>query len=122
MRFKTDENLHPEAAELLRSRGHDACTVWDQAMRGAGDPRVIEACRLEGCALLTLDLDFADIRRYPPDRFSGIVVLRLPRHSRRMVLSTIEAMLAMTGSEPLIGRLWIVEPGQVRIHGDESRA
>jgi hypothetical protein len=29
-------------------------------------------------AILTRDLDFADIRRYPPEGYHGIVVLRLP--------------------------------------------
>jgi hypothetical protein len=29
MRFKTDEDLHPELAVFLRENGHDALTVWD---------------------------------------------------------------------------------------------
>ena len=35
MRFKVDENLHPDAADLLRSAGHDAMTVYDHGrLRG----------------------------------------------------------------------------------------
>ena len=37
MRFKTDENVHPDVAALLREQGHDAATVWDQSLRGATD-------------------------------------------------------------------------------------
>ena len=35
MRFKTDENLPPEAAAFLRDNGHDAQTVWDQRMQAS---------------------------------------------------------------------------------------
>lgn len=34
MRFKVDENLHPEVVALLRDQSHDAVSVWDQQMRG----------------------------------------------------------------------------------------
>ena len=34
MRFKVDENLHPEASAFLVEQGHDALSVWDQNLRG----------------------------------------------------------------------------------------
>lgn len=61
MRFKTDENLHPEVAEFLRRHGHDAVSVWDEGLRGTKDVQIIERCRLEKRALLTLDVGFGDI-------------------------------------------------------------
>jgi predicted nuclease of predicted toxin-antitoxin system len=36
MRVKIDENLPVEAAEVLRSAGHDAATVSDQGIQGEG--------------------------------------------------------------------------------------
>jgi len=71
MRFKTDENLHPELAEFLQERGHDAVTVWQEELRGRPDAELAEVCRREERALVTLDLDFADIRAYPPDEWTG---------------------------------------------------
>ncbi len=67
MRFKLDENLHPDAVLLLRREGHDALSVWDEGLRGAKDPRLAEVCRAERRALLTFDLGFGDIRQrgYP---------------------------------------------------------
>ncbi len=38
MRFKVDENLPIEVAEILRAAGHDAATVNDEALGGASDP------------------------------------------------------------------------------------
>ncbi len=33
MQFKIDENLHADAADLLRQHGHDALTVFEQGLR-----------------------------------------------------------------------------------------
>lgn len=37
MRFKVDESLHVEVADLLRGQGRDALTVFDQGLRGRSD-------------------------------------------------------------------------------------
>lgn len=76
MKFKTDENMPIEAADDLRQAGHDALTAVGQQLAGQPDARVAEVCRMESRALVTLDLDFSDIRVYPPSDFAGIVVLR----------------------------------------------
>jgi predicted nuclease of predicted toxin-antitoxin system len=47
MQFKVDENLHSDVADLLRQRGHDALTVFDQGLRGYSDADVSEVCRRE---------------------------------------------------------------------------
>jgi predicted nuclease of predicted toxin-antitoxin system len=79
MKFKVDENLPMEVAKQLVTAGHDALTVSDQQLSGHVDSEVIDVCRNEGRALVTLDLGFADIRAYPPAAYPGIVVLRLAR-------------------------------------------
>ena len=56
MRFKVDENLHPDAAEFLRSAGHDAMTVYDQGLRGRKDEVISAICQVEQRAIVTLDL------------------------------------------------------------------
>ena len=40
MKFKTDENLPLQAAELLRSAGHDADSVLDEGLSGTSDPNL----------------------------------------------------------------------------------
>jgi predicted nuclease of predicted toxin-antitoxin system len=121
MRFKTDENLHPEIAELLQHKGHDALTIWDEDLRGVSDVQVIERCRIEKRALLTLDVGFGDIRTYPPEDYCGIVILRLVSQSRRHVLGVLPRLLDLMQSEPLEQRLWIVDERTVRIRGGESQ-
>jgi predicted nuclease of predicted toxin-antitoxin system len=40
MKFKTDENLPIQAAELLRDAGYDALTVLEQGMGGEADNNI----------------------------------------------------------------------------------
>ena len=70
----------------------------------------------EAC-ILTGDFDFADIRRYAPKRYAGIVVLWLPPvASESTILRLVEALLERTDVlERLPGRLAIVEPGRIRL-------
>ena len=62
MRFKIDENLPLECAQLLTAAEHDVVRVIGQNLQGADDPSVLKACVEEGRVLVTLDVDFADIR------------------------------------------------------------
>jgi predicted nuclease of predicted toxin-antitoxin system len=120
MRFKVDENLAIEVAEVLRAAGHDATTVNDQGIGGAHDPEIASVLRHENRAILTLDVGFADIRLYPPREYPGIVVLRLPRQDKPFVLRVCERLVGPLAKEPLTGRLWIVEVDRIRVRSGEG--
>jgi predicted nuclease of predicted toxin-antitoxin system len=109
MRFKVDENLLNEAAFVLRDAGHDVVTALEEFPAGTEDHVLASACRNEQRILLTCDLDFADIRTYPPDEYPGLIVFRLRRQSRPRVLAAVAKLMPMLVSEPLKGRLWIVD-------------
>lgn len=115
MRFKIDENLPIDVADMLRNGGHDAITVAEQLLAGHPDLRIAEACRAEKRALVTLDLDFSDIRTYPPHLYSGIIVLRPSVQSIRALTRQMAGVVDLLSSEPLEGRLWIVDDHRVRI-------
>ena len=55
MKFKTDENMPAEAAQVLRAAGHDAMSVVDQALGGWPDPSIAQICLDEQRVLVTLD-------------------------------------------------------------------
>ena len=114
-RFKLDENLPRDAQTLLLDAGHEAHTVNDERLAGRPDSQILDVCLTEDRVLVTLDLDFADIRQYPPSSNRGIWVLRPERQSIENSLSALRGALALLGKEPTTNRLWIVEPGRVRI-------
>ena len=122
MRAKLDENLPVETAELLRAAGWICDTVHDEGLAGADDPTVGAACQAEARVLFTLDLDFADIRAYPPNKHVGIVVFRPAEPSRRQVLQLVVRVLPVLAAEWAEHQLWIVEPARVRVRGANQPA
>jgi predicted nuclease of predicted toxin-antitoxin system len=116
-KFKVDENLPIEAAHILAQAGHDALSVLDQRMGGQPDPSVAVICQQEDRAIVTLDLDFADIRAYPPGSYAGIVVLRLTRLNKPNILAVVQRLAYLLRTEPLTGKLWIVDEATVRVRG-----
>ena len=121
MEFKIDENLPVEVAQLLIVSGHGVRTIHEQHMVGRPDPQVADVCRDESRALVTLDLDFSDIRTYPPSDYHGLIVLRPRTQSKPATLSLIQRLIPLLDSERLDGRLWIVDEVGVRIReGDAS--
>ncbi|MDH5738770.1 MAG: DUF5615 family PIN-like protein [Nitrospira sp.] len=115
-RFKLDENLPRDAAALLRQPGHDVHTVLAEQLGGNPDPRVFGASQEEQRVLVTLDLDFSDIRVYPPAGHHGIWVLRSHTQSIENTLALLRSALRVLEDEPSQRRLWIIEPERVRIH------
>jgi len=122
MQFKIDENLPVEAAESLCDAGHDALTIHDQQMVGNPDPQVAAVCQSEQRAIVTLDLDFSDIRTYPPGNYHGIVVLRPRTQAKQAVLALMAQLIPLIDSESLQGNLWILQENGLRIReGDAGR-
>jgi Domain of unknown function (DUF5615) len=86
--------------------------------RRTDDRNLAETCRSLGLCLVTADLDFAQILDFPPDRYPGIIVLRHPYPTLLKMRELVRQVAITVARESPAGRLWIVEPGRVRIHGD----
>ena len=114
MKFKIDENLPAEAAAILKEVGFDAHTVADESLSGAVDETVAGASRAEGRILVTLDLDFANIRAYPPGEHAGIVVLRVKHQDKPTVLVHLRRLTTALASRNPTGELWIVDGNRIR--------
>jgi predicted nuclease of predicted toxin-antitoxin system len=115
--FKVDENLPLETTGLLQTSGHKADSVDDEGLAGTPDVALAAHVQREGRALVTLDLDFSDVRAYPPHEYAGIIVLRTKRQDKKTVLSLVKRFIPLLATEPLAGHLWIVERDRVRIRG-----
>lgn len=115
MKFKIDENLPIEVAGLLRQAGYDAATVYDQKLVGEADENIATVCQSEQRSIVTLDTDFADIRAYSPEQYSGIIVMRLRQQDKQYVLDIVKRWIKSLPEETLEGRLWIVDERQIRI-------
>ena len=115
MNFKLDENLPADAAILLRDSGHDAMTVLEQGLGGAPDAALMELCRREKRALVTLDVGLGDIRTYPPGEGPGCLVIRLARLDRNSVLDAIQRILPLLKTRTVTGSTWVIDEWRVRV-------
>ena len=115
MRLKLDENLGRAVADRLIDAGHDVETVHSQGMLGIEDGRLFEVCRAEGRALVTLDVDFADPRRFDSSGTAGIAVLRAPsRPGRSHIDLVVDRLVDELAARSIEDLLVIVEAHGVR--------
>jgi predicted nuclease of predicted toxin-antitoxin system len=112
--FKIDENLPKDAAEFLRSHGFDTETVREESLAGASDDIIAAAIQREDRILITLDLDFSDIRTYPPALYSGIVVLRSKAQDKIAIMALLRRLLKALENNRPDQALWIVESDRIR--------
>jgi len=115
MRIQLDENMPAALGDLLRSAGHDPSTVAKEGLSGAADTDVIEVARAEGRLLFTFDLDFADVRAYPPGSRAGIVVFRLADQRWSVVQAPARRSLEVGLLDRLERGLAIVDEARIRI-------
>ena len=116
MRFLVDANLPHSTLPLLQSLGHRAEHVRDIGLGNAPDVQIAGHARRHGAVLLTRDLDFADIRNYPPPDYNGLIVLRVRDDALAWeIVNLLERFLHRTELVARIpGHLVILEEDRVR--------
>jgi len=116
--IKLDENLGAHLLLRARDAGLDAESVRSEGLGGIDDDALYEHCNKEERALITLDLDFSNPLRFPPAGRPGTIVLRPHRPSPVEIAELFESALQRLQIDRVRGRIWIVEPGRVRIYHD----
>ncbi len=121
MNFKLDENFGTRAQQIFADTDHGVKTVRDQGLQGSSDRKLYELCCSEKYCLVTLDLDFSDVTRFPPSNSSGIVVFRMPKNpSLPLFEQQARQFLQALKTSPIENNLWIVEARRIRIHQSED--
>lgn len=122
MMFKLDENLGQSAAELLKSAGHDVETVHEEKLCGKPDEMIYKTCIKEHRCLISFDLDFSNILRFPPYKTAGIIILRPRKYSNypqihKMLRNILDVCTASNPAKSL----WVVETNSIRIHTHDMK-
>ena len=115
LRFLVDEDLPRSPARSLTAAGFEAADVRDVGLRGATDDVVFARSVEQRRSLLTGDLGFGNLLRFPPGSHAGIVVVRYPNDVSpgTLVDAVVGAMRRVEEAE-IDGTLMIIEPGRIR--------
>jgi len=116
MKFLLDANMPRSTLDVLRAHKHEAWHVKGIGLGDATDERIAAQARGLNAALVTRDLDFADVRAYPPESAPGFLVLRVPDNwTAARILALMQRFLGMTDLVARIpGHLVMLDPRQVR--------
>lgn len=115
MRVKLDENLSRHLKLVLEAAGHDVATVAEEGLLGKLDAAVGKAARDEGRMVFTLDVEFADLRKYPPGHHPGIVLFRPRTMGPLEVTRFVAAFIKATDLESVKSCVVVVERERVRV-------
>jgi predicted nuclease of predicted toxin-antitoxin system len=115
VKIKLDENLSNVLKNTLETEGYDVETVIDEGLGGKNDLEVGNAAKIEERMLFTLDVGFADLRKYPPGTHSGIILFRPQKLGVLNVNNFIINCIRSINLSELIGCVVIVEFNRIRI-------
>jgi len=113
MRFLADESCDFAVVRALRTAGHEVSAVAEMAA-GAKDVEVIGLAREGGHVLVTEDKDFGQLVYAGGQGGTGVVLIRFPALSRRLIPAAVLDLVARFG-ERLPTSFVVLEPGRVRI-------
>ena len=121
IRLKLDENFPPDTVHIFREHDIDASSVYEQDMCGYPDTEVFKICKDEKRALITFDLDFANIIRYPASETNGVIIVRSKKKINLEEITHIcHKLVQLLLQNDLKGKLFIVEDTKIRVRKTEE--
>jgi predicted nuclease of predicted toxin-antitoxin system len=115
MKIKLDENISRHLKIVVNQKGHEAITVEDEGLLGKTDVEVGAVAKSEGRMLFTLDVEFSNLRKFPPGSHPGIVLFRPQSMGPLSVNRFVTQFLEGTDLTSLYGCIVIVDPTRIRI-------
>jgi predicted nuclease of predicted toxin-antitoxin system len=116
IKFLIDEDMPRSTGEILKIAGHHAVDVRDCGLRGRSDEEVFEFAQQAGAIILTADVGFGNLHKYPLATHHGIFIVHFPNEVSTQELNKqlVEALTLLTETD-YKGNLIILEPARIRI-------
>jgi len=116
LKFVIDEDIPRSTAKVIKTRGYEVLDNRDYGLRGKSDEEVFEFAQKGKTVILTGDLGFGNILRFPVGSHGGIFIVHFPNEVSTSELNNqiIKAFDTLT-EEDFNGNLIILEPGKIRI-------
>jgi predicted nuclease of predicted toxin-antitoxin system len=88
LKFLLDENLSSLFIEKIKQKYPGSVGIFDIGYDGKDDIEIYDFLKHHEYILITFDLDFSDIRKFPPEFVEGIIVLRFKNKKIQDLIST----------------------------------
>jgi predicted nuclease of predicted toxin-antitoxin system len=112
-KFLLDADMPRSSAGVIRALGFDVEDVRDLGMSYAEDREIIEYSHKTGRVVVTRDLDFGDVLRYP--NHPGAIILRLlSEYTAKELNDIFREFLSSVEGQILQKSIIIVELGRYR--------
>src|SRR3989337_1483059 len=113
LKFLLDADMPRSSAELIRSIGYEVEDVRDIGMRAAKDKEIIEYALKNNRIIITRDIDFGEVLRYP--EHPGAIIFRLPHtFTSKDLNKRIEEFFKSVKGEDIMETIIIVELSRYR--------
>jgi len=119
IKLKLDENLSRHLKPLLTALEYDTITAQEQGLLSKPDTAIAAAAKDEERILLTLDVEFGNLKKYPPGSHPGIILFRPHSLGPLAVNSFVEEFFRVTDIRQLAGCVVVAAPSARQ--GDDRR-
>lgn len=101
--------------KLLRAQGYEVITLKELGQADAEDSQVLALAQSLDAVLITNDKGFGNILTYPPERYGGIILLRVTAVNQQRVHQILLNFLRQRDREALRRALVVVDARTYRI-------
>lgn len=113
MKFLTDENVSPKIVRALRKAGHAVLDIKEEGLQGISDNLIIKRARRLKRIIVSEDLDFGNLQRYPLAKHPGAILLHFQNMQPQAVAMHLLSFIKNTNQHSLANAVVILEDGKV---------
>ena len=115
MKFLIDADCHRSIGIALQKDGHQVADIRD-LKPNCPDENIYDLIRLESYLLITRDMDFSNILRYPASSNCGIILLRVRLMRVDEIILLLRDLLSRVTIQDLQGSITVINKNRYRIH------
>ena len=115
MKLLADECLYLLTTIFLRKHGHDVLAIQETGLIGIKNGEVAELANKEKRVLITRDMHFCNILKFPPENHNGIIVLKIRPDNTSLVHDNLINYLKKYAIENIEQTLVIIDHNKFRI-------
>lgn len=122
IKFVIDEDISRSTSNILERNDYSVLDIRDHYLRGCDDDVIFKFAQDNKAILLTGDLGFANILKFPLNSHYGIIVLHFPNEiSTDQINKILISSLSSISESDFVGNLIIIEPNKIRIKRETTQ-